>query len=996
MYSQQCNQLPIVEAMKNLKKNVNWEIKKQRHELLRELDILIYDRKLSSLLNLKDVFRTEEIERLLVDSIYASKEGKFYQGERFIQFVARSGYKDRLEEGESSSRRTTPLHLAARRNETFTCHALRQNAALTIPTLFQIYDRFDVNYADEFGLTHFHVACDYGCADVVEKFLQLGQVDRNCIEPETGESPLHLALYGNHYEVAKRLLRAGADPNLTNKDELKPLHVISKTDKNNYFTELFFNISDEMNQPLQVDAQDKFGCTPLHYAVRSYERCCTETVRALLKRGANPNILDKNGMTPFHVCCQKKFVDLAIMLFEHCDDKYRPLQVNTRDKFGKTPLHYAIEQQLEKLVKIILENKADPNLSDSEGSTPLHIICKTSRHAYPKALKNMLLEIIETISPPVQISAQDKLGKTPLHYALEKQREFVEILLENGANPNLADADGLTSLHIVVKRNWNSYTGVSFITMFFDISQKKGHPVQINVRDNKGQTPLHYAAFENNLPILKSLLERGADANLADAEGSTPLHITYDPQSAYYIFQISSEKGQQVEVNARDKLGRTPLHYAVLTCRIDNVMMLLTQGADPNSADTEGVTPLHIVCQKKYDDLGLIAKYFFETCEKENQTVQVNVRDTLGRTPMQWAVARFSLSVVDMLLAHGAELSGFVFPTGSRFGEEFKGRNVNCEIRVDWKLKLASGALMIVERLQDAGYELNRSDALEIMKLFKKYELFEDPEEMEKRWYFDKGFTSAAKEIIIVPSLSLYDLIRLRPDEAEKHALTFQDYYSIKLDRLPQRSKEACSAHLAEKVARAFFRAWALEPFMELIHFRLPILCCEMIIDNLTNQDLYNICVAATIKTDENGKINPSWIKQNTTELNNWRPERGTLKYEDSYYEPALRNASRAYSSVRRTHSLSSSTRRTRSSPTSGSGRKPSGAHTSTSTCGGRRSFPTTTNRRKGRSPTFTRAQYKASSSGARAIRSRTAGRARRASTTAGPSTDRPRHRTAE
>uniref|UniRef100_A0ABD2XBK6 Uncharacterized protein n=1 Tax=Trichogramma kaykai TaxID=54128 RepID=A0ABD2XBK6_9HYME len=794
------SQLLIV---KNLKESVNWEIKKQRVELLDELDDLISTWK-GPLPDLLDVFRPEEIERLLVDSIsYEPEEEKFYQAELFIRFVARSGYKDGIKEGKSSSRRTTALHLAARRNEavTYGC-VVQKDAAMTISALFKIYDRFDVNYADEFGLTHFHVACNYGCADVVEKFLELGE-DPNCLLVEKGDSPLHLALYGCHDKAAHALVRAGADPNFAN---------------------------------------------------------------AL-------------GMTALHIICQraKGPDDLAMLktLLELTHDKYRPVQVNTRDKFGKTPLHYAVEQQDEELFEILLKNEADSHLSDYEGLTPLHIIFKTPRRPYSITLKNMLLAIIKTIRSPVQINAQDKLGKTPLHYALVQQHaEFVKILVENGANPNLADSEGLTSLHIIIKQNWNSYRGnknyESFTTKFFDISRKKGQPVQINARDKKGQTPLHYAVYKGNVQIVISLLEIGADANVADTEGLTPLHIIYDSLLAHCILRISSENEQQMQVNARDKLGRTPLHYAVFTYRRDYVTMLLTKGADPNSADAEGVTPLHIICQKKYDD-GM-TKFFFEICKEENQTVRVDVRDMLGRTPMQWAVAQFSPSVVDILLAHGAELSGFVFPTWERFDRKFKGRSAYRKIQVDWKLKSASGALMIVERLQDAGYELNRSDALEIMKLFKKYELFEESEEMEERWYVDKEFTCAAKKIMVIPSLSLYDLMRLRPEEAEKHALTFQDYYSIELHRLPPKSRPACSAHLAEKVARGFFRAWALEPFTQLIHWRLsPELCEGILRKSLVNQDLYSICVATTLQTDKGGKIN---VITNVKKCNKERPVR--------------------------------------------------------------------------------------------------------------------------
>ncbi|KAL7302930.1 hypothetical protein TKK_0004158 [Trichogramma kaykai] len=54
-----------------------------------------------------------------------------------------------------------------------------------LKTLFKSYDRFHVNYADELGCTHFHVACEYGLEAAVKKFLEVGQVDPNLIVPKT-------------------------------------------------------------------------------------------------------------------------------------------------------------------------------------------------------------------------------------------------------------------------------------------------------------------------------------------------------------------------------------------------------------------------------------------------------------------------------------------------------------------------------------------------------------------------------------------------------------------------------------------------------------------------------------------------------------------------------------------------------------------------------------------------------------------------------------------
>ncbi|KAL7303394.1 hypothetical protein TKK_0004579 [Trichogramma kaykai] len=102
---------------------------------------------------------------------------------------------------------------------------------------------------------------------------------------------------------------------------------------------------------------------------------------------------------------------------------------------------------------------------------------------------------------------------------------------------------------------------------------------------------------------------------------------------------------------------------------------------------------------------------------------------------------------------------------------------------------------------------------------------------------------------MVKPSLSLYDLTRLRAEEAAKQ-LTHEDYLELwrsgKLWDLPEESIDACTSHLCEKLARRFFRRWTLYPFWEkILNYRLPLLCSDMIMDWLTNKDLFNICLAA-------------------------------------------------------------------------------------------------------------------------------------------------------
>uniref|UniRef100_A0ABD2XG44 Uncharacterized protein n=1 Tax=Trichogramma kaykai TaxID=54128 RepID=A0ABD2XG44_9HYME len=141
-----------------------------------------------------------------------------------------------------------------------------------------------------------------------------------------------------------------------------------------------------------------------------------------------------------------------------------------------------------------------------------------------------------------------------------------------------------------------------------------------------------------------------------------------------------------------------------------------------------------------------------------------------------------------------------------------------------------------------------------IMQFFANYELFEKSAKLDESWYEDKEFLSEAKKITIRdndPELSLYDLVRLRPEE-EENLLTYADYlkfwYKSKLCQQTCKPMVACQLHLSEIMARGFFRARALDPFLESTRYQIPILCCEKILKNLKNEDLFNICLAAEIQ----------------------------------------------------------------------------------------------------------------------------------------------------
>ncbi|XP_014229214.2 ankyrin-1-like [Trichogramma pretiosum] len=888
------------DSLRSIREKVNWDVEEERQDFLCQLNLLFSDWKCQ--------YQSEEIDWLLTESItFRDEEDYNRSGELIIKFVAKSGYKyqPKIEQdGKPRVRRTTALHHVARSGFL--------NKDIMVRELFKIYNNFDVNYTDSSGLTHFHVACAIGCDDVVEKFLELGQ-DPNLLVHETGYSALHFALAYDRSEVARLLLNSGADPNLANPEGSTALHLICKMNSPNNLMRLLFEISDKKSQPLSLDARDKEGKTALHLALENGHR---EVARLLLERGAAPNLANPEGSTALHLICKMdRPKALMKLLFQISDAKSQPLPLDAQDMEGETALHLALENGLKDVAEWLLRKGADSNLADKEGSTALHIICQNFEYQY---LAEMIFDISDENHRHVRIDAQDKNHLcTPLHWALYLWDEpAARLLLRRGANPNLADNKGSTALHIICKIRFNDLANLLFqvsdekrrrvlvdaqdnegntplhlaleqmdtemvglllrrganptlankdgqiplhiacevfnddesLRMLFELSNDKYHSVQLNAKGKWGKTPLHLVLYNKNKEAAEFLLRRGGDPDLTDNFGKTALHVMshsfHNEDLVEIFFKVSDELNQQLQIDARNSNGKTPLYLALKRGNKKMIEQLMRRGADPNLAKKhDNSTPLHFICSMASgnDVAGVFLKIMNED---RRETVLIDARDGKGRTPLQYAVARLLPNTVDVLLDHGADLSNFVFPNETIF-------HFGVEFTVDTNIRITSGILAVVERLETRGYELNQSDALTIMKLFAKHKLFVKPADLEKpNWHDNVRLVRTAKETMIIPSLSLYELLQLQPKELAKR-ITFEEYFEFarrwkKLMTLRKEGFEACVvAHLCEKLSRRFFQSYALYPFWDLIHKRLPLECCDMILNNLMNKDLYHIFVTA-------------------------------------------------------------------------------------------------------------------------------------------------------
>jgi len=217
------------------------------------------------------------------------------------------------------------------------------------------------------------------------------------------------------------------------------------------------------------------------------------------------------------------------------------------------------------------------------------------------AVKNRDVETIRRLldqGDQADVNAEEAHeGKTPLHLAAESDAVGVgRKLLSHGASVDAIDKIGRTPLHLTV-----GFNALDMARLLLSANAK------VDARDYVGRTPLHLAAWLNSPLLASELLANNASRIAADGRGRRPLHFAAGSNSFKVAAALLEQQMQQLyssplpsssstdvvlEVDARDDLGQTALHYAAKTNSVQVASQLLSQNAAVDAKDWKGLTPL--------------------------------------------------------------------------------------------------------------------------------------------------------------------------------------------------------------------------------------------------------------------------------------------------------------------------------------------------------------------------------------------------------------------
>uniref|UniRef100_A0A8C7HZ45 Transient receptor potential cation channel, subfamily A, member 1a n=1 Tax=Oncorhynchus kisutch TaxID=8019 RepID=A0A8C7HZ45_ONCKI len=286
-----------------------------------------------------------------------------------------------------------------------------------------------------------------------------------------------------------------------------------------------------------------FVCFISHVILMYIFKCIEKTKISICDLCEELNVRDEEGNTPLHWAVQRTQRESCACLLDLGADS------NILNLRLMSPLHLAVSLGHNPLVELLLSHSnTDANLMGGQGNTPLMLACSVDNHEAVRLLFKYRARLCQ----------QNKLGHYPIHAAaFAGAKKSMLVVLQKGEEMGFS-----TEMHI-------------------------------NYVDKSFSTPLHLAVHGGNLEAIKLCIEQGAKIDQKQCDKSTALHFACTQGASEAVKLMLSAYDRVCDViNIPDGASQTPLHKATIFDHVGLAEYLISKGADINSIDCKGHTPL--------------------------------------------------------------------------------------------------------------------------------------------------------------------------------------------------------------------------------------------------------------------------------------------------------------------------------------------------------------------------------------------------------------------
>ena len=396
---------------------------------------------------------------------------------------------------------------------------------------FLIDQGADLNFKAQTGDTALHLAARKSYQAVVEVLLASHAAIN--VQNGSGATPLFSAVEGGRLKIIQMLLAAGADVNLKDYEGCTVLNYGIKSSP-----EIFQTLLAAGTNP-NTEASE--GRTPLSNVA---QRDSTEVVKLLLAAKADPNLGSLD--VPLLCAIHEKNAATAEALLQSgakpdvpgkVDWQLHSVNFHYEGALGRglaTPLWLAVDMDQLPMVQLLLKYKADPN----DGLDGQSLLFRALRDT------NILASLLDAGG---SADARRMDGWSLLNSAVaEKKFAAVQLLLKFKADPNNSQISGQSILFSALSE-----------TNILEAVLDAGAQVDPVSHDENNWTPLDAAARDNNAAAVEILLKHGANPNVRNVNGVTPLHCAAYGPADRAVFELLL--AHQADPNARNSIGETPL-----------------------------------------------------------------------------------------------------------------------------------------------------------------------------------------------------------------------------------------------------------------------------------------------------------------------------------------------------------------------------------------------------------------------------------------------------